>query len=156
MLILSSAWGLSLDLKEALKNCATTWSINCDVETCTWEDVFHEMQAAEDEYHRRGTGKKNLTRRSMRWAGDNATDINPWVDLLPSELGGSILTDGLKLVFSIAKQQADMRNKILTDFRTIVNIITDTRATREQSSPAQTLGKPPWNCTIRYYAPSKS
>ncbi|KAL2789050.1 hypothetical protein BJX66DRAFT_339730 [Aspergillus keveii] len=79
------------DLKEALQNCAQTWSINCDLETCTWEDVFDEMQAAEDEYHR--------------------------------ELGGNILTAGLKLVFSIAKQQADMRNKILAAFRTIVDII---------------------------------
>ncbi|KAL3491190.1 hypothetical protein BJX62DRAFT_237428 [Aspergillus germanicus] len=62
-------------------------------------------------------------------------------DLIPSELGGNILTAGLKLVFSIAKQQADMRNKILTNFRTIVNIITDTRATREEFKSSADLRK---------------
>ncbi|KAJ0424717.1 hypothetical protein BJY00DRAFT_247146 [Aspergillus carlsbadensis] len=130
------------DLKEALQNCAETWNINCDVKTCTWGDVFDEMQAAEDEYHRRGTGKKNLPRRSMRWAGDNAADINPWFDMFPSEFGGNILTAGLKLVFSIAKQQADMRTKILAAFRTIVDIIIDTRATREQFRSSADLRKP--------------
>ncbi|KAL4748040.1 hypothetical protein BDW72DRAFT_205975 [Aspergillus terricola var. indicus] len=129
------------DLNDAMRNCAEAWGIDWDIEACTWDDVFNAMQGAEDEYHRRGTGKKGLPRKFMRWAGDNAADINPWFDVIPSEFGSNILTSGLKLVFSIAKQQADMRNQILAAFRTIVDIIMDTRVSREQFKSSADLRK---------------
>ncbi|KAL2830420.1 hypothetical protein BJY01DRAFT_254640 [Aspergillus pseudoustus] len=122
----------SSDLKEALRNCAQDGEIPWDIDTCTWDDVFDEMQAAEQEYHRRGEGNRNIPRKSLRWAGDNAADVSPWFDVLPSEFGGSILTSGLKIMFSIAKQQADLRNTILTAFRSILGIITDARLSRDQ------------------------
>ncbi|KAL4960141.1 uncharacterized protein BDV14DRAFT_204973 [Aspergillus stella-maris] len=114
----------STDFRDAIRNCVEVWGIDWDVETCTWDHVFDEMQRAEDEYENKG-----LPRKFMRWAGDNATDIDPWLDVLPSEFGGNVLTSALKL---ITKQQADMRNTIVQAFRTIVDIIMDTRIAREQ------------------------
>lgn len=132
-----------------------TWDIKWDVKSCTWDDVFDELQAAEDEYKRRGKGGQpaHLVRGVLRQTGDNAADITPWLDIIPGEFGLSILSAGLKLVFSvrgpfprteaeraalfntmaqIAKQQAETREMILEAFRSIPDIIAGTEAKRCQ------------------------
>ncbi|KAL4898916.1 hypothetical protein BDW74DRAFT_184275 [Aspergillus multicolor] len=118
------------DLKIALDNCAQTWKVTWDTNTCTWDDVFDELRAAEDEYNSRG--KENMVRRFMRAAGDNSADISRWFDMLPSEFAGSVVSAGLKLIFSLAKHQADIRHKILSSFCEILETINNTRRTREQ------------------------
>lgn len=147
-----------------------TWDIKWDVKSCTWDDVFDELQAAEDEYNRRGKGVQpvHLVRGALRKAGDNAADITPWFDIIPSEYGLSLLSAGLKLVFSvrgpfplteaeltalfntmaqIAKQQAEIREMILKAFRSIPDIIAGTEAKRCQFKRYPPLRK----CAVNLY-----
>lgn len=160
----------SSDLEDALMSYIKTWDIEWDVKFCTWDDVFDELQAAEDEYKRKGKGAQpvHLVRGVLRQTGDNAADITPWLDIIPGEFGLSILSAGLKLVFSVrgpdprteaelaalfnivaqlAKQQAEIRETILEAFRSIPDIIAGTIAKRCQFKRYPALRK----CAVNLY-----
>ncbi|OJJ62872.1 hypothetical protein ASPSYDRAFT_142978 [Aspergillus sydowii CBS 593.65] len=139
----------SSDLEDALMSYIKTWDIEWDVKFCTWDDVFDELQAAEDEYKRKGKGAQpvHLVRGVLRQTGDNAADITPWLDIIPGEFGLSILSAGLKLVFSLAKQQAEIRETILEAFRSIPDIIAGTIAKRCQFKRYPALRK----CAVNLY-----
>ncbi|KAL4879311.1 hypothetical protein BJY04DRAFT_220167 [Aspergillus karnatakaensis] len=138
------------DLKEVLRDCAQTRKVTWNIDNCTWDDVFHELQAAEDEYNRRGV--KNPVRRLMRAAGEHAADISRWFDLFPSESGGSMVSGGLKLVFSLVKHQVEIRNKILVAFSEILETVAYTRLTRElfrTDSRAMTCARALYEAVLR-------
>lgn len=69
---------------------------------CTWADVLDEMSRAEEEYFSKGRGSKNIGRRALRKAGDYASAISPWFNLVPDDDGMNVLSGGLRLVFYVS------------------------------------------------------
>ncbi|KAJ5965532.1 hypothetical protein N7481_012246 [Penicillium waksmanii] len=98
---------------------------------CTWADVLDEMSMAEEEYFAKGRGSKNIGRRAFRKAGDYASSISPWFNLVPDDDGMNVLSGGLRLVFQIAREQAEAREKILKTFRDFVTILDATQIKRQ-------------------------
>ncbi|KAL2856502.1 hypothetical protein BJY01DRAFT_179455 [Aspergillus pseudoustus] len=143
------AHGPSSDLEEALRNYHSSGGINWDIQNCTWDDVFDELEAAEGEDARAALGVRpsHVARKGFRWAGDKAAAISPWIDLIPTSNGLSVLGAGLKLLFSIAKEHSNVRQKILAAFGDIPAIITNTTLTRELFKSDKALR----DCAIRLY-----
>ncbi|KAJ5153116.1 uncharacterized protein N7482_009594 [Penicillium canariense] len=100
------------------------------VKECSWDDVLEEMSQAVDEYNAKDQGSKNCIRKGLRKVGDYAPAINPWFDLIPDGHGMKTLGAGLKLIFNIAKHQAEYREKILTAFGDFVTILDNTHEKR--------------------------
>ncbi|CAI7659746.1 unnamed protein product [Penicillium manginii] len=97
----------------------------------TWTDVLDEMSRAEEEYFAKGRGSKNIGRKAFRKAGDYASAISPWFNLVPDDDGMNVLSGGLRLVFQIAREQAEAREKIFKSFREFVTIFDATQIKRQ-------------------------
>ncbi|CAI7678038.1 unnamed protein product [Penicillium pancosmium] len=89
------------------------------------------MSRAEEEYLSKGRGSKNIGRRAFRKAGDYASAISPWVHLVPDDDGMNVLSGGLRLVFHMARTQAEAREKILNTFQDFVTILDATQIKRQ-------------------------
>lgn len=87
------------DLERALEKYSQTARLDWDIRTCSWEDVFAEMDKAGVTYEKRAKGFRNLPRQGMRQLGDNVSDIGAWLDFIPNDHGLGILISGLKIVF---------------------------------------------------------
>lgn len=76
---------------------------------CTWADVLDEMSRAEKEYEyfAKGRGSKNIGRRAFRKAGDYASAVSPWLNLIPDDDGMNVLSGGLRLVFQVRSYLAN-------------------------------------------------
>jgi hypothetical protein len=91
------------DLEKALRDYHDSGGIKWDITHCTWDDVFDELEAAQHEYERAADGRNPsaVLRKGLRWTGDKATGIQPWVELIPTSNGLSVLGAGLKLIFNV-------------------------------------------------------
>lgn len=89
------------NLERTLEKYTQTTHLDWDIHSCTWKDVFAEMDKAGVAYEKRARGIRNLPRQGMRRLGKNASDISAWLDFIPSDYGLGILTSGLKIVFTV-------------------------------------------------------
>ncbi|KAL4886279.1 hypothetical protein BJY04DRAFT_213811 [Aspergillus karnatakaensis] len=115
-------------LREALTvyNDMVEEHLRFSVKSCTFDDVFQELQEAEQTYEKKAAGSKNFLRKIWRKTGDNAAEINAWCDLVPADNGLNILSAGLKIVIGMAKRDADVRSKILEAFQDIPALMINT------------------------------
>ncbi|KAL3478328.1 hypothetical protein BJX99DRAFT_269323 [Aspergillus californicus] len=132
------------DLQAALEayNASVDKNRRINIQHCTFNDVLVELDSQATMYADKGKGPSNIARAGLRWAGDYSATISPWLDLIPSTMGLSFLNAGLRLVLSIAKQNADNREKIFNAFHDITHIILDTKARQDQFTFIQVLRKP--------------
>lgn len=95
------------DLEQALKEYQSTCSSERDrgisLRTTTWADVFRQMedaQVATDERYEKGI------MRLWRKFGDNVTvkmqDIDPWLNMIPTEYGLCVVRAGIVLVLRVS------------------------------------------------------
>ncbi|RAK96588.1 uncharacterized protein BO80DRAFT_429007 [Aspergillus ibericus CBS 121593] len=131
----------SRDLEEALEayNATADPESRFDVHHCTWERVVDELNGAEERYVQQGQGYLHFVRKGFRIAGDYSSAITPWLGLIPSSNGLELLSAGLTVIFSIAKQNSDNRGKILNAFHSIPAIILRTEEQQNQFATVQVL-----------------
>ncbi|CAI7566178.1 unnamed protein product [Penicillium glandicola] len=121
--------GPSDDLQIALEeyNATTEEKYRLKITSYSLNDVLLEIVEAEGRYKEKGKGIINSPRHIGRSVGDYADAITPWVDLIPSDNGLSILTAGLKAILNIAKKNAENRQKILQALYEIPNVMLRTQ-----------------------------
>ncbi|KAE8152985.1 hypothetical protein BDV25DRAFT_47977 [Aspergillus avenaceus] len=129
------------DLQEVLEayNATADKDRKLDLQRSTWEEVMSELNEAEELYVRKGKGAVNFVRKGFRIAGDYSAAITPWLGLIPHGNGLELLSAGLTLMFSIAKQNADNRGRILNAFHDIPAIILRTGEQQNQLASVDIL-----------------
>ncbi|EFY96693.1 hypothetical protein MAA_07754 [Metarhizium robertsii ARSEF 23] len=102
--------------------------LSLDVDKCTWEDVFECMAGAEADYEQKSKGWRGVGRRLLRKAGDHAEDVDPWLKLIPPEYGMGIIGAGISIMFMLARDAKEAREKILDTFAEIPIIVASAKA----------------------------
>ncbi|KAF2200237.1 hypothetical protein GQ43DRAFT_441757 [Delitschia confertaspora ATCC 74209] len=114
------------DLREALrriKDLNLKPRLDIDVDTCSWEDVFLQMNDANGRHEARAKGFKGSLIKIWRAMGKNADDTTPFFDLIPGEKGLDILKAGLTICFQLAKKSFDKKAKIVGTFEDIPFVV---------------------------------
>lgn len=73
-----------------------------NIQQCTLKDVFDELDLVRGNYEEKAKGPSGILRRGARAVGDYADQITPWIELVPSDQGLSILSAGLKIIFGVS------------------------------------------------------
>ncbi|KAL2841162.1 hypothetical protein BJY01DRAFT_236498 [Aspergillus pseudoustus] len=120
-------------------NATADAHLRINLQHCTFAEVVEEVHRQQGVYAEKGEGVLNAGRNGLRIAGDYASTISPWLELIPSSMGLSFLNAGLKIVLNIAKQNADNREKIFKAFHDIVHLIVDTTVRQDQFASVQIL-----------------
>ncbi|PGH23027.1 hypothetical protein AJ80_02942 [Polytolypa hystricis UAMH7299] len=102
-----------------LKDLNLIPSLDIDVKNCSWNDVFHQMDDANVQYAKKAEGFKGFAVKFWRSMGKRADDAAPWLEFIPSEVGGGILKSGLAL----AKKSYDKKEKIFSAMEDIPFVI---------------------------------
>ncbi|KAI5863767.1 hypothetical protein GGS23DRAFT_565261 [Durotheca rogersii] len=125
--VLDESEGLRAALIE-YQNLAIDPRLELDVDTCTWENVFECMTGAEEDYEQKAKSWRGVGRRLLRKAGDRAEDVNPWLELIPPEYGMGIIGAGISIMFMLARNASENREKILNAFEEIPIIVASAKA----------------------------
>lgn len=96
------------DLKQAIEEYQKTYPNEqdrlIDLETNTWADVFRQMEIAQVDISEKD--EKGLGRCRTLWRRFGAKvkmeDINPWLDLIPSEYGLCVVRAAIVLVLRVS------------------------------------------------------
>lgn len=72
-----------------------------DIQSCTFHKVVTELDHARDAYEKKAQGVRGIVRRGIRAMDDYADQITPWAELIPSDLGLSFLSAGLKIILGV-------------------------------------------------------
>ncbi|KAK5798239.1 hypothetical protein VI817_004530 [Penicillium citrinum] len=117
------------DLRIALfeYNETTEERFRLNLASYTLNDVLLEIIEADGRYTARGKGITHAHRQIARSTGNNAAAIGPWLGLIPSDEGLSVLTGGLKVILDIAQKNAENRQKILHALHGIPDVIFQTQ-----------------------------
>ncbi|RSL75645.1 hypothetical protein CEP51_010676 [Fusarium floridanum] len=102
--------------------------LDLDVDKCTWEDVFACMTGAEEEHEQKAKSWRGVGHRLLRKAGDCAEHVDPWLKLIPPEYGMGIIGAGISIIFMLARQARENREKILDAFGEIPIIVASAKA----------------------------
>lgn len=91
------------DLRIALYEYNETVEENyrLNLATCCLNDILLEIIEADGKYKEKGKGLVNSHQYIGRFAGNNADAIGPWIDLIPSDNGLSLLSGGLKAILNV-------------------------------------------------------
>lgn len=108
------------DLRIALfeYNETTEERFRLNLASYTLNDVLLEIIEADGRYTARGKGVTHAHRQIARSTGNNAAAIGPWLGLIPSDEGLSVLTGGLKVILDvcvISKTPPDNRSSRYLD-----------------------------------------
>jgi hypothetical protein len=77
-----------------------------DAETCSWDQVFEELNNAEEAY--KVKGKINPIRRAFRHGAGFSRTLRPLVDGIPQDNGLGLLRGGLQIIFNVGDMNTDM------------------------------------------------
>ncbi|KAJ0422342.1 hypothetical protein BJY00DRAFT_322533 [Aspergillus carlsbadensis] len=129
------------DLQDALEayNATADESRKINLRACTFDEVLAEIESQKRGYSDKGRGPLNAGRNGLRIVGDYAHALSPWLDLVPSTMGLSFLNAGLKIVLSIASENAQNREKIFNAFHDIVHLILNITVRQDQFASVQLL-----------------
>ena len=92
------------DLRQALIQYKTLKAepfLNLDVDKCSWQDVFAQMESARATDERRSAGWKGSIRKLWGKMGEKAEMTLPALDAIPDQFGLSIVRAGLALCFLV-------------------------------------------------------
>ncbi|OJJ68853.1 hypothetical protein ASPBRDRAFT_209306 [Aspergillus brasiliensis CBS 101740] len=130
------------ELRIALEeyNATTEDKYRLDLTSSSLNEVLLDITEATGRYYAKGKGIVNLPRQVGRSAGDYAEAIGPWLDLIPSDNGLSLLSAGLKAILNITKKNAENRHKILDAFGKIPDVIAQTQKQRNVFIEVPKLG----------------
>ncbi|KAJ5984070.1 hypothetical protein N7481_006169 [Penicillium waksmanii] len=117
------------DLRIALYeyNETTEEKYRLDLVSYTLNDVLLEIAEADGRYKEKEKGIAGAHRHVGRFAGDNADALRPWLELIPNDIGMSVLAGGLKAILNIAKKNAENRQKILRALHEIPDVMFQTQ-----------------------------
>ncbi|KAE8143699.1 hypothetical protein BDV38DRAFT_276781 [Aspergillus pseudotamarii] len=104
-----------------------------------WIDVERELREAEHNYDRKAEGYSRKGRHFARNLGEYSAAFSMWATLIPTDHGLSLLTAGLTIIFKIAQNNAENRQKILAAFEDILEIIWSTQAQQQLFESSQLL-----------------
>ncbi|OTA60219.1 hypothetical protein K449DRAFT_396173 [Hypoxylon sp. EC38] len=112
-------------LEETLDKCIEAMNtakipFDCDPKNCTWNDVLDQLDKLKQESDLRQT---KWYRKARRVVADIGDDLNPWLKLIPSENGLSVLNGGLAVLFLATRRAERNRESILTAFGDIPTIL---------------------------------
>ncbi|TRX88466.1 hypothetical protein FHL15_010656 [Xylaria flabelliformis] len=99
---------------EAMKKAQ--FNIEFDPKNCTWQDVLDQLYLAEQESELKQKTWHRKARRVIAKVGD---DINPWLKLIPSENGLSVLNGGLAVFFQAVRRAESNRHDLLEALKDI-------------------------------------
>ncbi|KAI0860096.1 hypothetical protein F4860DRAFT_504327 [Xylaria cubensis] len=103
---------------EAMKKAQ--FNIEFDPKNCTWQDVLDQLYLAEHESEGKQKTWHRKARRVIAKVGD---DINPWLKLIPSENGLSVLNGGLAVFFQAVRRAESNRHDLLDALKDIPTAI---------------------------------
>ncbi|KAJ8127182.1 hypothetical protein O1611_g6456 [Lasiodiplodia mahajangana] len=96
------------------------FDIEFDPKNCTWQDVLEQLSKAEQESEAK---QKAWHRKARRAVAKVSEDVNPWLKLIPSENGLSVLNGGLAVFFQAVRRAEGNRDDLLEAFRDIPSAI---------------------------------
>ncbi|KAI0966414.1 hypothetical protein F4678DRAFT_449288 [Xylaria arbuscula] len=116
---------------QKLKNMLTLYHtpVNSTVSSTTgvsnwfeysWEDVLMQLEIAKTSSL---VNDKRAARRADRFLAKAGSYAEKWIDLIPDEYGLSVIRGGLGLVFSTAARKLENREKIISTFEDIPDMI---------------------------------
>ncbi|KAI1739543.1 hypothetical protein F4680DRAFT_421885 [Xylaria scruposa] len=103
---------------EAMKKAQ--FNIEFDPKNCTWQDVLDQLYLAEKESELKQKTWHRKARCVVAKVGD---DINPWLRLIPSENGLSVLNGGLAVFFQAVRRAESNRHDLLEALKDIPTAI---------------------------------
>ncbi|KAI0184136.1 hypothetical protein EV127DRAFT_505527 [Xylaria flabelliformis] len=103
---------------EAMKKAQ--FNIEFDPKNCTWQDVLDQLYLAEEESELKQKTWHRKARQVIAKVGD---DINPWLKLIPSENGLSVLNGGLAVFFQAVRRAESNRHDLLEALKDIPTAI---------------------------------
>lgn len=74
-----------------------------DPNYCTWPEIVDMIAKARKEYEKKALGLKGLIIKGWRGLGDNSSRIEPLFDLIPEDMGLSILGGGLGWILTVSR-----------------------------------------------------
>jgi hypothetical protein len=80
--------------------------LDLDVDKCTWDDVLRCISQAGVDYKTKADGWRGTGHRFLRKAGDVADSIDPWLQLIPDDAGGSIIGAAISIALKVRLQHA--------------------------------------------------
>ncbi|EFX00222.1 hypothetical protein CMQ_7224 [Grosmannia clavigera kw1407] len=94
----------------------------------SWDSVLDKLNEAESGLKRKDNDVKQLFKKVLVKLGDNATEIQPFVDLIPNEYGLSVVKAGIALVLEYASKESDKKEKIYDAFAEVRDTVADARS----------------------------
>ncbi|KAM0473505.1 hypothetical protein ACHAP7_008171 [Fusarium lateritium] len=88
-----------------------------DAETCSWDQVFEELNNAEEVY--KGKGKMNPIRRVFRHGAGFSRTLRPLVDGIPQDNGLGLLRGGLQVIFNAVQKRGETCERVFETFKSI-------------------------------------
>ncbi|KAF2672080.1 hypothetical protein BT63DRAFT_422585 [Microthyrium microscopicum] len=110
-----------VDLEDTLKQFHDQPELDFDVLKCTWDDVLREMDRAIKAGQDSKAPPKKLHQKLWRKLGAMGGTVAPALVAIPDEL--CVLHGGLALIFSLARQRMQSRQKILQAFEDIPDVM---------------------------------
>lgn len=70
---------------------------------CTWTEVVDMIAKARQEYEKKALGLKGLIIKGWRGLGNNSSRVEPFFDMIPDDMGLSVLCGGLGLILTVSR-----------------------------------------------------
>lgn len=74
-----------------------------DPNDCTWAEIVDMIAKARQEYEKKALGLKGLIHKGWRGLGNNSSRIEPFLDMIPDDMGLSVLCGGLGLILTVSR-----------------------------------------------------
>ncbi|KAK5988008.1 hypothetical protein PT974_12144 [Cladobotryum mycophilum] len=121
---------LQVDLKDLqaaineFQKSFTDSSLTLNTETCTWEDVFNRLEETTVRYKTVDESGMGYLRKLWRKTGENADNIDPWLDFIPDEYGLNFVRAGIVVILQLAKRSVEHRERVHEAIEQVVDAVT--------------------------------
>ncbi|KAH7111187.1 hypothetical protein EDB81DRAFT_367857 [Dactylonectria macrodidyma] len=112
------------------------WS-NYDPESCSWIQVFDELEKAKKEYESRANN--NVFRKAIRKGHGIARNVKPFLEGIPQDDGLGLLKGALLIIFKAVQDRSVAREKIYDSFSSMPKTIIDAERLRQHYPDDESL-----------------
>ncbi|KAF4959593.1 hypothetical protein FSARC_10679 [Fusarium sarcochroum] len=133
------------ELREAIKRYQAVqaaesgdnfWS-SCDLEKCSWSQVFDELEEAKTSYWKRA--RNNPVRSFLRKGGGITRNLKPLLEGIPQDDGMGLIKGAFVIIFKAVQDRSSARDKILESFITMPISVVDAETLRQNYPDDQSL-----------------
>ncbi|KAI4950374.1 hypothetical protein J4E91_004256 [Alternaria rosae] len=114
---------LASELEAVLKEAGAIFP-GCKTESCTWDDVFEQIDAVKEAYAAKAP--KGSIRNFIRNGKADAKTLNSLCFIIPEDHGLGVLRGGLSFIFQAWEQRIENREKILELLADVVDTLKTT------------------------------